>query len=128
MKKMENDKKPWRIGECLICGEPIFVHGRETPIYCRKHRSHAQHDSEILQNITIEETFRIATAILIRARDDYILNADNQRSDAEVFFRSNWAQIITNGELNADELLKELDRCAYEFREFGKYPERTQRE
>lgn len=95
---------------CLICGAPTFEKGRDAPAYCPKHRAYAKADRIILRNIDLDATFRICYAILQRAKDDYVFNSDNQRSDAEVFFKSNWAQIITNGELDPDAVIKELDR------------------
>ena len=69
----------------------------------------------IIQNITMEQTVTIVSEILKRARDDYIYDYDNQRSDAEVFLRGNWAQILTNGALEVEAVFKELDRCKDEF-------------
>ena len=100
--------------------------GRDTPIYCGKHRHCIKQDNMILQNISIYDTFSIAAAILQRARDDYIYDADGQRSDAEWFFRSNWAQVITNCELNADYVLAELDRRIDELNRTGINTERTE--
>lgn len=114
------------LSRCCVCGREIGSPGRESPVYCREHRHYARRDDMILQNISLEDTFRIVTAILIRARDDYILNADGQRSDAEVFFKSNWAQIMTNGELNAELTLRELDRRIYELKQTGEYFERAE--
>ena len=97
-------------GVCCICGKAIESTGREAPIYCERHRQYAKRDSEILQNISLNNAFSIAAAIFQRARDDYILDVENQRSDAEWFLRSNWAQVLTNGELNAELTISELDR------------------
>lgn len=113
---------------CCVCGKPIRNKGRDTPIYCEEHRDHALRDRAILQSLTLEDTFRIIYAALIRARDDYVLNADNKRKDAARFFRSNWAQILTNGELDPDAVFKELDRYVYEFEELGTNPERAQQQ
>ena len=95
---------------CCICGEPIESEGRDTPIYCEEHRHYTQRDDMILQNLSLNDTFSICAAILQRARDDYIFDAEGQRSDAEVFLRGNWAQVITNGTLDAERAIAELDR------------------
>ena len=95
---------------CCICGTPIESEGRDTPIYCEKHRRYTKRDDMILQNLSLNDAFNICAAVLQRARDDYILDIDGQRSDAEWFLRSNWAQIITNGTLNADAVIAELNR------------------
>lgn len=104
---------------CCICGAQIKSEGRDTPIYCEEHRHYAKQDNEILKNISINDTFGICAAILQRARDDYIFDADGQRSDAEWFFRSKWAQIITNGTLNAELVIAELDRRIDELNRIG---------
>ena len=111
---------------CCICGVPIESEGRDTPIYCEEHRHYARQDDLILQNISLNDTFGICAAILQRARDDYIYDADGQRSDAEVFFRSNWAQIITNGALNAEYVIAELNRRIDELNRIGINTERTE--
>ena len=111
---------------CCICGAPIESEGRDTPIYCEEHRHYAKQDNEILKNISLNDTFGICAAILQRARDDYIFDADGQRSDAEWFFRSNWAQIITNGTLNAELVIAELDRRIDELNRTGINTERTE--
>ena len=64
----------------------------------------------ILQNLSLNDTFSICAAILQRARDDYLFDAEGQRSDAEWFFRSNWAQVITNGTIDAEFVITELNR------------------
>ena len=96
--------------ECCICGAPIESEGRDTPIYCEEHRHYTQRDDMILQNLSLNDTFSICAAILQRARDDYLFDAEGQRSDAEWFFRSNWAQVITNGTIDAEFVIAELNR------------------
>ena len=113
--------------ECYICGAPINSAGRDTPIYCNKHMGYAKRDAKVLQDISLDATFALTRAILQRARDDYILNVDNQQSDARVFFRSNWAQVLTNGELDPDRVLAELDRRIYELDGNTEDSERTER-
>lgn len=95
---------------CCICGAPIESEGRDTPIYCEEHRRYTQRDDMILQNLSLNDTFSICAAILQRARDDYLFDAEGQRSDAEWFFRSNWAQVITNGTIDAEFVIAELNR------------------
>ena len=103
---------------CCICGVPIESEGRDTPIYCQRHQHYAKKDNAILQNLSLNDTFSICAAILQRARDDYIFDADGQRRDAERFFRSNWMQIITNGTFDAEFVIAELNRRIDEINEF----------
>lgn len=112
---------------CYICGTPIESEGRDTPIYCEKHRHYVKYDDLILRNLSLNDTFGICAAILQRARDDYIYDADGQRSDAEVFLRGNWAQIITNGTLDAELVIAELDRRIDELNRTGNNTEQEER-
>lgn len=115
-----------RTTECYICGEEIKYRSRNAPIYCPRHRSEAKRDSQIIKHINLEKTFEIVAAILHRAKEDYITNDDNQRSDAEVFFKSNWAQIMTNGALVPELVFEELDRRIYELDQIREDIERTE--
>lgn len=99
--------------QCFICGESIS-YGRDAPAYCERHKDHAKQDDRAIQNMDFDATIRIVCAIFERAREDYIFNIEGQRSDAEVFFRSNWAQVLTNGALHPEAVIRELDRCRYE--------------
>lgn len=98
------------IGRCIICGREIRSSDyRDVPIYCKEHRAYADKDDEILQNAPMELLFSLIAGIFIRARTDYITNDDGQRSDAEVFLRSVWAQDLSLSVFDADELLERMD-------------------
>ena len=112
---------------CCICGAPIESDGRDTPVYCEEHRRYAEQDNMILQNLSLNDTFSICAAILRRASEDYIYDVDGQRSDAEWFFRSNWAQVITNGALDADLAITELNRRIDELNGIRKDTEQRER-
>lgn len=111
---------------CYICGAPIASDGRDTPIYCTKHMKYAEKDAEILRNLSLNDTFSLCAGILRRAKEDYIYNIKEQRSDAEWFFRSAWAQTITNGALDPDKAIEELDRRIDELKRTGVNTERTE--
>lgn len=98
-----------RESKCFICGSPIYSHGRATPLYCEKHRAHADIDNKIIKEAPYELMFELMAGIFARARDDYLYNADNQRSRAESFLKSEWAQELSVEGFDADTLLEQLD-------------------
>lgn len=98
-----------RESQCIICGEPIYSHGKATPIYCEKHRAHADLDDKIIKEAPLELLFMLTAGIFARARDDYIFNADNQRKSAELFLRSDWAQELSVKGFDVDKIFELLD-------------------
>ena len=97
-------------GRCIICGkETISPDYRDVPIYCEEHRAYADKDDEILKTAPKELLFFLIRGIFIRARIDYMTNADGMKTDAEVFFRSLWAQDLSLSEFDATEVLKQMD-------------------
>lgn len=98
------------IGQCIICGkETKSPDYRNVPIYCEEHRAYADRDNEILETAPRELLFSLIRGIFIRARIDYMTNADNMKVDAEIFFRSLWAQDLSLSEFDATEVLKQMD-------------------
>lgn len=106
-----------RESKCFICGAPIYSHGTDTPIYCKEHKAYAEQDNDALNDIPYEILFTLITGIFLRARDDYIYNADNQRSDAEVFLKGNWAQELSVHGFDTSKLFETLNEVMDEFRE-----------
>ena len=95
-------------GHCIVCGAPIYSYNREMPIYCYKHRDHAKKDTDIINEAPHELLFSLIAGIFLRAREDYIENADNQRTDAEVFLKGNWAQELSLQGFDAEKLMEQL--------------------
>lgn len=97
-------------GRCIICGKEVFSSDyRDVPIYCEEHKAYADEDDEILKNAPIELLFSLVASIFTRARADYLTDEDGQRSDAEVFLRSVWAQDLSLSVFDADEVLQRMD-------------------
>ena len=98
-----------RKGQCLICGKPVYSRQGDTPIYCYEHREQSIRDEQILDEAPKELLFCLIQGIFERAREDYLTNIDNQASDAEVFLRSEWAQLLSLSEFDAEEVIKRMD-------------------
>lgn len=98
-----------RKSACIICGKPVYAHKQDAPIYCYEHRNESIHDQQILDEMPHELLFCLIQGIFERAREDYLTNAEGQKSDAEVFFRGEWAQILSMSEFDAEELIKQMD-------------------
>lgn len=101
---------PNKEGRCLVCGKPIYSHGSEVPIYCLEHRAHLKKDDEVFEKMPRELLFSLIAGIFLRAREDYVTNADNQGSDAEVFLRSEWAQQLSLSSFDADAVIEQMDK------------------
>lgn len=95
-----------RQSKCYICGKPVYSHTAETPIYCDEHRAYTDMDTKIIEEAPAELLFLLIAGIFLRARDDYIYNTDNKGSDAEVFFRGNWAQELSIRGFDAEKVLQ----------------------
>lgn len=98
-----------RKSNCIICGKPVYAHNNDAPIYCYEHRNERMRDQQILDEAPKELLFCLIQGIFERAREDYMTNTEGQKSDAEVFFRGEWAQILSMSEFDADELIKQMD-------------------
>ena len=98
-----------REGRCLICGKPVYAHSTEVPLYCYEHRAQAKEDDKVFDEAPFELLFGLIAAIFLRARDDYLTNSDNQRSDAERFLRGNWAQELSLAGFDAQDVLDRLN-------------------
>lgn len=103
-----------RSSECIICGKPVYAYKGETPIYCYEHRAQSDRDNKILDEAPRELLFCLIQAIFERARDDYLTDAEGQRSDAEVFLRGEWARILAMSDFDADEVIQLMDEELYE--------------
>ena len=98
-----------RQGKCFICGKPVYAHSKDVPIYCYEHREYRERDKKIFEEAPQELLFSLIAGIFLRAREDYLTNADNQRSDAEVFFKGMWAQNLSLEGFDAMKLLEMLN-------------------
>ena len=98
-----------RESKCIMCGKPVYSKERDVSIYCEDHRYQFAKDSEIIQNAPMELLFGLIAGIFERARDDYLYSEDENKRDAEEFFRSLWAQELTMSEFDVDKYLKRLD-------------------
>ena len=96
-------------GACFICGKPVYAHSNNVPIYCYEHRANVEQDQRILDEAPKELVFSLIAGIFLRAREDYLTNADNQRNDAEVFLKGVWAQNLSLNGFDAVKLLEMLD-------------------
>ena len=96
-------------GVCYICGKPVYAHSNNVPIYCYEHRAYAERDQKILDEAPKELLFSLIAGIFLRAREDYVTNANNQRSDAEVFFKGAWAQNLSVDGFDVGKLFEILD-------------------
>lgn len=96
-------------GVCFICGKPVYAHSNNVPIYCYEHRAYAKRDQQILDEAPKELLFSLIAGIFLRAREDYLTNAQNQRSDAEVFLKGIWAQNLSIEGFDVDALFEILD-------------------
>lgn len=103
-----------RESPCYICGKPVYAHSRHVPLYCKEHRKYADLDNKIIHEAPEELMHDLTVAIFLRAREDYINNCENQRSDAEVFLRGQWAQKLSLDHYDADKLMKLLDEERHE--------------
>lgn len=93
-------------GNCIICGRPVI----EGHIYCSIHAEEGNAaDDKILDEMSFDTASLLIEGIFRRARADYLLDADNQREDAEEFFRSDWAQKLCLGRFDVDEAIKCMD-------------------
>lgn len=90
---------------CLICGKPVG----KTKAYCKEHNEYAEHDNKIIEDAPFEVLFCLIEGIFERARDDYIYDTDGERSDAEWFFRSEWAQELSLSKFDPEAVLKQMD-------------------
>lgn len=91
---------------CLICGKPVPSKYRA---YCDEHRAYAKADDKAIEDAPTELLFALIMAIFERAREDYLTNVDGKRSDAERFFRSEWAQELSLSTFDPDEVLIQMD-------------------
>lgn len=98
-----------RKSRCFVCGRPVYSHGIETSIYCKEHKHYADKDNAVFDDVPPELLYPLISGIFIRAREDYIFNADGKRSDAEVFLRSQWAQDLSVAGFNVDEVFATLE-------------------
>lgn len=99
-----------RASTCFVCGKPIYTVGnRDVPIYCEEHREYAERDSEIIREAPKELLFSLVAGIFLQARTDYLTNKDGQRSDAELFLTSNWAQDLSLDGFDAMKVLESLN-------------------
>ena len=96
-------------GKCVICGAPTYNITEDTPIYCMEHRKYAEQDNKILDEAPRELLFSLIAGIFLRARNDYLTNADCQHTDAKVFFKSEWAQELSLSGFDAQLVLDQLD-------------------
>lgn len=95
---------------CLICGKAISAPDyRDVPIYCEEHRAYADKDNKILDEAPMELLFSLITGIFWRAREDYLIDVDGQREDAEIFLRSSWAQDLSLAGFDVEELFESLN-------------------
>lgn len=90
---------------CIICGKPV----KAEHLYCDEHRACADADDKIIQDAPMELLFSLIAGIFMRARADYEMNVNGQKKDAEVFFRSEWAQILSVAGFDPDKALKAMD-------------------
>lgn len=95
--------------KCAICGSPLGEKGQFDRVYCDEHKAYAKVDDKILDEIPLELLFSLIAGIFERARIDYLTDADGKRSDAEVFFRSLWAQDLSLSQFDPDMVLKLMD-------------------
>ena len=100
------------IGTCIVCGKEIVTPHREVPIYCDEHRAYTKLDDKIIREAPMERLYILIYAIFIRARIDYMTDADGQAKDAEEFLRSDWAQKLSLSSYDAEELIQRLDEEA----------------
>ena len=100
-----------RQGTCIVCHKPVYANGQsEIPLYCYEHRAEAERDNKIIADIPEELMFSLIEGIFQKARTDYLTNENGMRSDAEAFFRSEWAQLLSLGGFDPEKVLKHLNR------------------
>lgn len=95
--------------KCFVCGKPVYSNGNDIAIYCEEHKDYAKLDDKLLREAPIEVLFELIAGIFTRARDDYLLDVDGKRKDAEEFFRSNWAKELSMWSFDADATIKVLN-------------------
>lgn len=106
---------------CLICGKPVPSKYRA---YCDEHRAYARADDKAIEEAPFELLFALIAGIFERAREDYLTDADGKKSDAEWFFRSEWAQELSLSAFDPDEVLIQMDKeIEYGLTETGDYPD-----
>ena len=98
------------MGNCFICGRPIYTRGRNVPLYCHEHRAYVEEDNKLIETAPKELLFGLIAGIFLRAKDDYIYNTDGAGKDAEIFFKSEWAQELSAEGFNVESLLEILDK------------------
>ena len=98
-----------RKSKCIICGKPTYAYKQEAPIYCFEHRAHSERDRRLIEEMPLELLFCLIQGIFERARIDYLTNEENQRKDAEIFFRGQWAQILSLSEFDPDKVIEYMD-------------------
>ena len=64
---------------------------------------------EIFRTMPRELMLDLVAAIFLKARSDYITNADGKRRDAEIFFRSDWAQELSLKGFEPENVLRMMD-------------------
>lgn len=64
---------------------------------------------EILDEMPLELFFALVRGIFVRARVDYLYDSDGARRDAEVFFRSSWAQKLSLSAFDPDQVIKQMN-------------------
>lgn len=65
---------------------------------------------EIFKNMSFNAMFLLIEAVFMRARTDYMFNIDGKSRDAELFFRSAWAQTLSLSMFDPDDVLKQMDK------------------
>lgn len=98
-----------REGRCIVCGEPTYNISDDAPIYCLKHREQLAVDDKILDEAPRELLFSLVAGVFLRAREDYLTNADGQHSDASVFLKSQWAQDLSISGFDANKVIEQLN-------------------
>lgn len=96
------------ISRCVICGKKISRKNRSYA-YCEEHRASAKADDKILDEMPYELMFALIAGIFERAREDYMTDSDGKRTDAEVFFKGDWAQTLSLSAFDPEAVLSEMD-------------------
>lgn len=93
------------MNRCIKCGKPIG----KTMAYCDEHRCCAEQDDKIIEDAPLELLFSLIEGVFERAKIDYVLNSEGERSEAEWFLRSEWAQTLSLSGYDPDKLIEMLD-------------------
>lgn len=95
--------------KCAICGRPINRPNRSWLAYCLDHKAYAELDDKVLDDMPFELMLDLIMGVFQRAREDYMYDIDGKRSDAEVFFRSEWAQLLSLSRFDPEDVLKQME-------------------